>query len=434
MYHNLDQLASCQESLFYSFSLLDPVDDAYTGHHIYACTSYGPDWGNLPANTTNLDLQSSNAPEPVNGTYEVGYWPGATGTSVSSSLATLTNQLRQYLVGGLGSVDGPTILFARYGSTSVGLYIGQGLDSRGIAENALSSLSDSIASSNASLAASLAMQFCETGQTSHHTFGLIATGNGIFDSVQAALASWSKAKCLKFPLFQKVSGTVSLVKPLFDVSSSNATIATPTRSPVSRATPSAGNRTSVRARVLAPRTTCSTVQVASGNCYDSLASECGITLAKFLQYNDVTDDDCSTLVIGEYFCCSAGQLPDFSPKPQSDGTCATYTIKSGDNCETIAASYSLTVDELENYNNDTWGWGGCNPLYAYTIICLSGGNAPMPASLANAQCGPQVPGTVTPASGTNISTLNECPLNACCDKWGQVSGPLTRRLSRLLNN
>ncbi|KAF7341759.1 Glycoside hydrolase family 18 protein [Mycena sanguinolenta] len=33
--------------------------------------------------------------------------------------------------------------------------------------------------------------------------------------------------------------------------------------------------------------------------------------------------------------------------------------------------------------------------------------------------GPQVPGTVTPPAGTNLSTLNPCPLNACCDIWGQ---------------
>jgi hypothetical protein len=27
--------------------------------------------------------------------------------------------------------------------------------------------------------------------------------------------------------------------------------------------------------------------------------------------------------------------------------------------------------------------------------------------------------TVVPAAGTNISTLNPCPLNACCNLWGQ---------------
>lgn len=43
----------------------------------------------------------------------------------------------------------------------------------------------------------------------------------------------------------------------------------------------------------------------------------------------------------------------------------------------------------------------------------------MPAPVANAICGPQVPGTVTAPAGTNLSTFNQCPLNACCDKWGQ---------------
>ncbi|KGO76979.1 hypothetical protein PITC_004000 [Penicillium italicum] len=231
----------------------------------------------------------------MNGTYQIGYWPAATGSSVLSSLVILTNQLRQYLVRGLGSVDRPTILFARYGSTSVGLYIGQGLENRGIGENVLSYLSDSIASANASLTASVAMQFCEPRQTSHHVFGLIATGNGTFDSVQAALTSWSKAKCLTFPVVQNITGTLSLVKPLFNASYYATTIH-PTRPPVSHATPTGRNATSVRGRALAPRTTCSTVQVVSGNCYDSLASECGIKLAKFLQYNKVTDDEAGAQV------------------------------------------------------------------------------------------------------------------------------------------
>ncbi|KAJ5947147.1 Glycoside hydrolase superfamily [Penicillium verhagenii] len=419
MYHNFDQLASCRESLFYSFSFLDPVDDASVGHHIYACTSFGPDWGNLPANTTNLLLQSSDAPEPVNGTYQVGYWPAASGSPVSGSLGTLASQLRQYLVRGFGLSDSPTILFARYGSTSVGLFIGQGLENKGIGENVLSTLESSIANANATNAASVAMQFCEPGQTSHHVFGLIATGNGTFAPIQDALSSWSKAKCLTFPSAHNITAEVPLVKPLFNASS-DPLIATSTRPSIPSATPAHSNTTSIRGRTLTPRSTCSTtVQVVSGNCYDSLASECGITEANFLDYNNVTNSDCDTLVIGEHFCCSAGTLPDYAPQVQSDGTCATYTIQSGDNCETIAASYGLTMDELEDFNDDTWGWAGCSPLYANTIICLSEGTAPMPAAMANAECGPQVPGTVTPPSGTNISTLNECPLNACCDVWGQ---------------
>lgn len=62
---------------------------------------------------------------------------------------------------------------------------------------------------------------------------------------------------------------------------------------------------------------------------------------------------------------------------------------------------------------------GCRDLQAGYYICLSPGSPPMPASLQNAVCGPIVPGTATPPAGTNLSTLNQCPLNACCDIWGQ---------------
>lgn len=43
----------------------------------------------------------------------------------------------------------------------------------------------------------------------------------------------------------------------------------------------------------------------------------------------------------------------------------------------------------------------------------------MPATVANAVCGPQVNDTATAPPGTDLSTLNERPLNACCDVWGQ---------------
>lgn len=43
----------------------------------------------------------------------------------------------------------------------------------------------------------------------------------------------------------------------------------------------------------------------------------------------------------------------------------------------------------------------------------------MPATLANAVCGPQVVGTLAPNASQTLSELNPCPLNACCDIWGQ---------------
>ncbi|EHK19253.1 glycoside hydrolase family 18 protein [Trichoderma virens Gv29-8] len=410
LYRNLNQFALCQESIFYSFSFLDPVDDADEVHRIYACTSFGPDWANLPANTSSLSSESAKAPVLVNGTYEIGSWPSAPGSIVSTSLATITTQIRHYLSNGFGAADHPTILFASFGSTSVGLYIGQGLQNRGIGNIALAYLENSIATSSASHSAQVAMQFCQPGQTSHHIFGLIATGNGTFAAVQDALKSWSKAECLTFPVVQNTTGTIPLGTPLFtpstNITSNNSSL-------------THGSAASVRHGALTPRANCTTIQVVYGDTCGSLAQRCGITSAQFTQYNPASNE-CSSLQPGEHVCCSAGTLPNYAPPPQADGTCATYTVQPNDDCSTIAASYSLTVTELGNFNNNTWAWGGCSrPLYPNNIICISKGNPPMPAPVSNALCGPQVPGTPTPPSGTNISTLNPCPLNACCDVWGQ---------------
>lgn len=44
----------------------------------------------------------------------------------------------------------------------------------------------------------------------------------------------------------------------------------------------------------------------------------------------------------------------------------------------------------------------------------------MPAPISNAVCGPQVPGTQSPAVTTRseLAKLNPCPLNVCCNIWG----------------
>jgi chitinase len=94
---------------------------------------------------------------------------------------------------------------------------------------------------------------------------------------------------------------------------------------------------------------------------------------------------------------------------------------SGDTCSAIAAEYTLTVDEMDNFNNNTWGWYGCDELQAGQVICLSNGTAPYPMAIANAVCGPQVPGTnfTGTDSAADWASLNPCPLNACCDIWGE---------------
>ncbi|KAK3303739.1 glycoside hydrolase superfamily [Chaetomium strumarium] len=119
---------------------------------------------------------------------------------------------------------------------------------------------------------------------------------------------------------------------------------------------------------------CSYTQVAAGDGCWSLAQRCGITQDQFVQYNGA--DICSKLQPRQYVCCSEGVLPDL-PLPS----------------------------KLMVGNN----------------ICLSTGSPPMPAPLDKASCGPQVPGTPRPANMDDLANLNPCPLNACCNVWGQCS-------------
>ncbi|KAF2157187.1 glycoside hydrolase family 18 protein, partial [Myriangium duriaei CBS 260.36] len=122
-----------------------------------------------------------------------------------------------------------------------------------------------------------------------------------------------------------------------------------------------------------------------------------------------------------YACCSPGTLPDFTPKPDASGNCYVYTVKSQDTCATIAAAKSMDWTKIDGYNNQTWGYTGCSNIQIGQNICLSSGSPPFPAPVTGTVCGPQVPGTQKPTSGSpwDWAKLNQCPLNACCDQWGQ---------------
>jgi chitinase len=169
---------------------------------------------------------------------------------------------------------------------------------------------------------------------------------------------------------------------------------------------------------LVKRATCSYTQAVSGDGCFSVAQRCAITQAQLILYNNDANL-CSDLKVGQYICCSAGALPDFTPQPNPDGTCKSYTVKSGDFCAAIAQANTMAVTDIESRNKNTWGWAGCSYLLVGEVMCLSTGSPPMPGSVANAVCGPTAPGTARPADMSKLATLNPCPLNACCDVWGQ---------------
>ncbi|KAF1828295.1 glycoside hydrolase, partial [Decorospora gaudefroyi] len=120
-------------------------------------------------------------------------------------------------------------------------------------------------------------------------------------------------------------------------------------------------------------------------------------------------------------CCSKGTLRDRRPKRNPDGSCASYSVQQGDYCAKIAASNGLKVSDIETFNKQTWGWSGCENLFPDSKLCVSAGTPPMPAPISNAVCGPQKPNTpkVTDTRRSALAELNGCPLNVCCNFWGQ---------------
>ncbi|KAJ7191007.1 glycoside hydrolase superfamily, partial [Mycena pura] len=308
---------------------------------------------------------------------------GAGGGAPSADISRAARALQQQLAAG------KTISVAYSNGAAVGVYSGARIDTNSTSA-LLQRLIDTAATANTTI-----LQLCGGGRNARSALGVIASSNGLA-AVQGALAAWNNATCATL------------------AGASSSTISTTVyQSPLA---PTAAVPTPV---ALAPRAsaTCRAIQVVSGDSCATLATECSITPAQFTSFNP-SPTECSALKVGEWVCCSAGALPDLTPKPSANGTCFTYLIAAGDSCASIAAAHSLTVDAIGGFNTDTWGWVGCGDLLADTNICLSTGKPPMPAPMSNAVCGPQVPGS-TPSSALALADYNQCVLQACCDIWGQ---------------
>ncbi|KAK8062875.1 hypothetical protein PG997_014972 [Apiospora hydei] len=380
--------------MFYDFSLDDRVDEPETTHRIHACSSFGPDFAKLPSNDTSVTVAAS-----VQVKFQMGWWKEGFGLA-AGSLRSLTKQIRNYAEHGHGPTDGPFIMFGQSGQAAIGLYIGQGLLNQGLSESALKIFQDNLANVNVSTP-SLAMQLCGADYDSSHTFGVMVTSNGSFGPIQDAIKTWGKAACLEFAGSTNLTGRASFTTPLNPPTHANGT----------------ANSTALDSALVA-RAECRTVQVEDGDSCEKLAGKCGIPPAAFTKVNPASDF-CANLMPKQHVCCSMGTMPDFSPKPNADGSCHSYQVKKNDNCDNLAAEYSLTRQKLEDFNKNTWGWNGCKLLFEDTVMCLSKGTAPFPAPIANALCGPQKPGSTPPTDGSDIADMNPCPLNACCNIWGQ---------------
>ncbi|KAK1244939.1 hypothetical protein MKX08_004568 [Trichoderma sp. CBMAI-0020] len=396
LYHDAVKLYSCKEPMLLDMSLHTPVDDPSKTLSLFAC------WGNNKNGDASCNEPTANANVTTTSdtsetaTVEV-IWSG-TGQSQRAGDAVAVAQYASSQTSPLScELDDRTSTFAHLNGVFIGVWTGPMVDKQttvNLLDQVVSGLKNKV---QGSLQLS---QVCGSNRTSDYTVGVaVAIPESVADltalaQVQNAVKTWSMGDCVAAD-----SGSSKTSKSTLEVHQLALT------SPNTR-------------RDLDTRANCRTIVVIPGDSCGSLAKKCGISGTNFTKYNP-KKNLCSTLAVKQHVCCSSGTLPNYAPKPQSDGVCATYLVKKGDTCADLAAFYTVTITQIENWNKKTWGWMGCKDLQAKMKICLSSGDALMPAPIANAKCGPQVPGTKRPTNGTALALLNQCPLKACCDKWGQ---------------
>ncbi|KLU90375.1 hypothetical protein MAPG_09337 [Magnaporthiopsis poae ATCC 64411] len=431
VYSDYGRFKHCDEPVLLTFSLSNPVQDDGSPTKINTCTLGNADtMVNSLFNGTNAGLdppqsaaqkekrqkldggacEAANARSAVTetkvslGLVASGAEP-ETGDKRNKAVEKALQELQAHFDEGASPCE-ETAMFAYYRGVVAGVYVGPSFGRNTVASVAKPLLERVISGS----AATVAAQLCGPDRNANHVFGLVVDTTGNVTAVQQAVRGWNSATCLtgldsiaelkNVAVWEDKKG----LGPFEDF-------------------PSGGNTTLANSTVSGPtlnrRADCRTEKVVGGDSCGALASRCGIGGADFMKYNSAKNF-CSTLVPGQRVCCSAGTLPDIRPKPEADGTCATYRVVSGDTCASLAASNGITVKDIEAFNKGTtWGWYDCDKLLADVNICLSKGDPPLPFPIANAVCGPTKPGTTKPSGGKKLADLNPCPLNACCNVWGQ---------------
>jgi hypothetical protein len=401
VYSSVDRLNICSQSMLFEVGIHKPVDKG-NGIRLHACTVGDSRNANTTVNalfeafseTKNLTKRANPKCAAATAATKVALTYGQQGTSdAPGDDAVIALENLQYYLEDDSNCDS-SILFSYSNGTAAGIYMGSSFDKRTV-KPLVSQLVDHIKMSNP--AGYMTVQLCGDERNSNHVLGLAVDTTGNIASVQSAIRSWSKAECVSELSSSSVWEDVHIWESTADLQ------------PIRQATE----------RDLEARAECSTIRVGANEYCPALASRCGISLATFQKYNP-GESFCNKLAEGQPVCCTSGTLPDITPKPEADGTCNTYTVQLGDDCSKLAATYGLTEKKIDEFNNGTtWGWNGCGDLDAHINICLSEGKPPMPAPISNALCGPTKPGSEKPTDDTELADMNPCPLNVCCNIWGQ---------------
>ncbi|KAH7311959.1 family 18 glycosyl hydrolase, partial [Rhexocercosporidium sp. MPI-PUGE-AT-0058] len=460
LFPDASQLASCNETMLLNIAVqvAEENNDNDTPTVIRVCTADYDTSKSMRATFVPDSTKASLCVTANKVLEEVSihmHQPGQGGEFLAGHVMSAGRQVKSYLASQKPSCTNNAMAFGYSQSAAIGLFAGAEVHQHGVTTDVLEKFLEY--AQDKSIFRSTMVQLCGVGDRgADYSIGIVASSTKNLEFVQEAVKTWASGKCELFlsnnsnsngtgtasshqftPRDVDTSAGFSWLRPRADcksitVQAGEGCFAVAQRCGISQTQLQSFNRANLcDSLVLSERVCCSSGTLpntlpsgnSDGTCKTRqvvVGDDCG-SLAKkydFMKANSKTGL-CSTLAEGQHVCCSQGKLPNLKPKKGADGYCAVYRTKKDDYCSKIAAGLMLTVAELETFNKNTWGWNGCNLLYPDFNMCVSEGAAPMPAIVSNAVCGPTMAGTVRPPAGTNLSTINPCPLNVCCNIWGQ---------------
>ncbi len=93
---NCRTIERCQQTMFFDFSLYDPVDSPDINHRIQACSSFGTDFHNMASEpVTDEPVKSANA-NAVDVEFQLGWWDHGFGLA-KAAIQSLVQQIREYI-------------------------------------------------------------------------------------------------------------------------------------------------------------------------------------------------------------------------------------------------------------------------------------------------------------------------------------------------
>ncbi|ATY65223.1 class V chitinase [Cordyceps militaris] len=418
LYGGLDALKrACNSTMLLDFALFNRVDGPDAQVAIHACAaSLTSSKSTTPVLNRRSDASRCSREGVPRGNVTTSLQLSSSGSSSVTNLTDITASL-DLLKAFYSSHDSgcdEMLKFASSGNAAVGVYAGSGLADQGVLTAALDKLRTQLVKGE-TVAEQTVVQLCGNS-TARYTFGIYIGIDGEFGRVQRALQSWKNGTCVATEAAPVRWEPVTFASPLAVSASfggANATTVSHGSFSGSKGLP----RSPATLTGRGDRDGCSPIQVEAGDGLETLARECGLSISQFAQYNPGATHF-GKYLLGQRLCCSASGAAGANERralaPDSDGYCHSYLVKMGDSCSALSATYGIKNDDIEEWNKKTWGWNGCNKMFAGYYICLSKGYPPRPAPVKNAVKGTgRYPHDIDPAS------LNACRLKACCNIWGQ---------------